>query len=390
MRLPVCKWEWRYAKICHLVQEKRIEFDFDASQRSGLSKQMTDGLRRAILTGRYSPGEVLPTIVEWAKMLGVSIRVPEAAIAKLVSEGLIVARRRHGCIVAELGRRIWRGHVLVVVPDTDSCYYSNVLSGCVRTKLSEAGYLVSPITVRHTSRGRFDYDLSQLEFALKQSIDLAVLVFNYRRSSIARMISRSGVPFVEFADAAPSRLNGCAGSVYLEKEGTMEEFLRRCENERIGQILQVGAYESNYDIDRLAKGRKIAFSRWIVDRDPMTAGTNEGLVRGGMDAFLRRFAAQGRSWLPDLLYFTDDNVASGALTAMLSEGIKVPGDVRVATMSNWGLGPVMPYSLARFEMNPYAHGVALADMAIAYLSGRLPQGRRPVPLRFIGGDSFPL
>lgn len=372
------------------MQEKRIEFDFDASQRSGLSKQMTDGLRRAILTGRYSPGEVLPTIVEWAKMLGVSIRVPEAAIAKLVSEGLIVARRRHGCIVAELGRRIWRGHVLVVVPDTDSCYYSNVLSGCVRTKLSEAGYLVSPITVRHTSRGRFDYDLSQLEFALKQSIDLAVLVFNYRRSSIARMISRSGVPFVEFADAAPSRLNGCAGSVYLEKEGAMEEFLRRCENERIGQILQVGAYESNYDIDRLAKGRKIAFSRWIVDRDPMTAGTNEGLVRGGMDAFLRRFAAQGRSWLPDMLYFTDDNVASGALTAMLSEGIKVPGDVRVATMSNWGLGPVMPYSLARFEMNPYAHGVALADMAIAYLSGRLPQGRRPVPLRYIGGDSFPL
>lgn len=68
----------------------------------------------------------------------------------------------------------------------------------------------------------------------------------------------------------------------------------------------------------------------------------------------------------------------------------VPGDVRVATMSNWGLGPVMPYSLARFEMNPYAHGVALADMAIAYLSGRLPQGRRLVPLRYIGGDSFPL
>ena len=108
-----------------------------------------------------------------------------------------------------------------------------------------------------------------------------------------------------------------------------------------------------------------------------------------MDAFLRRFAAQGRSWLPDLLYFTDDNVASGALTAMLAEGIKVPGDVRVATMSNWGLGPVLPYSLARFEMNPHAHGEALADMAIACLCGDAPQGRRPVTLRYIDGDSFP-
>ena len=184
---------------------KPVQFYFDATQRSGLSDQMADGLRQAILTGRYAPGETLPTILEWAKMLGVSIRVPEAAIARLVAEGLIVARRRYGCVVAERGNRpSWRGHVLIVVPDDDVCYYSNALQGCVRTRLSAAGYLVSTITVRHGAgeEKRFEYDLAPLEFALRQTVDLVVLIFNYKRASIARTVARSGVPFVEFADAS--------------------------------------------------------------------------------------------------------------------------------------------------------------------------------------------
>lgn len=367
---------------------RRIPFEFDSSQRSGLADQMADGLRQAILTRKYMPGETLPTILEWSKMLGVSIRVPEAAIARLVSEGLIIARRRHGCVVAECNQKIWRGHVLVVVPDSDSCYYSSVLAGTVRARLSDAGYLVSPITVRYTDKGRFDYDLSQLEFAIRQSIDLVVLVFNYRRASIARMISRSGVPFVEFADAKPSSLKGCMGSVFLDKTGGMEKFISQCEKAGIRRILQVGAYVSNYDMDNVIKNRGFKFSRWIVERNSERYGINAGMVRGGMDAFLRRFNAKGRKWLPDLLYFTEDHVASGALTAMLAEGVHVPDDVRVVTMSNWGLGPVSPVSLTRFEMNPYDHGEALADMALGYLSKRTNQGIRAVPLPYIEGASF--
>ena len=197
-----------------------LPFLFDGTRRSGLSDQLADGLRQAILTGRFMPGETLPTILEWSKLLGVSIRVPEAAIARLVSEGLVVARRRHGCIVAERGNAPnWKGHVLVVVPDSDACYSSSVQLGCVRSRLAAERYLVSLVTLNHGkgAKGRFTYDLAPLEFALRQSVDLAVLIFNYRRSSIVRAIIRSGVPFVEFADAEPSSINGCVGSVCLDK-----------------------------------------------------------------------------------------------------------------------------------------------------------------------------
>ena len=107
-----------------------------------------------------------------------------------------------------------------------------------------------------------------------------------------------------------------------------------------------------------------------------------------MDAFAQRFKSKGRSWLPDLLYFSDDHVTSGALMAMLAAGIRVPEDVRVVTMANWGLGPVYPISLTRLEMNPFEHGEALAQMALDYLSKRVPQGCRAVPLKYIAGDSF--
>ena len=352
---------------------------------------MADGLRQAILTGRYKPGERLPTTLEWAKMLGVSIRVPEAAIARLVSEGLIVARRRIGCVVAERGNKPnWKGHVLVVVPDNDACYYSAVHLGCIRSRLLSEGYLVTSMTVLHGEgeKNRFKYDLAPLEFALRQSVDLAVLIFNYKRSSIVRAFLRSGVPFVEFADAKPCSHKGCVGSVCLDKESAMSQLEEAIRSSDVRHVMQVGAFTGNFDANFLRKMDGIRFSNWRTEWDRVERGANENIVRGAMESFLRRFAAKGRGWLPDLFYFSEDHVASGALMAMLQEGVRIPEDVRVVTASNWGLGPVFPVSLTRLELNPYTHGEALAQMALDYLRRGVPQGHRTVPLQYIEGDSF--
>ena len=368
-----------------------LPFRFDGTRRSGLSDQLADGLRQAILTGHVKPGETLPTILEWAKILGVSIRVPEAAIARLVSEGLVVARRRRGCVVAERGNAPnWRGHVLVVVPDDDACYYSNVQLGCVRARLSAAGYLVTSLTVlrREGTAESFDYDLAPLEFALRQSVDLAVLIFNYRRTGIARAVACSGVPFVEFADAEPCRLKGCMGSVCLDKATAMRRLETECRAAGVRRVMQVGAYTSNYDAGFFRKMKSVSFSSWRTERNVAEYGVIESMVRGAMESFRRRLAEKGRGWLPELFYFTEDHVASGALTALLEAGIRVPDDVRVVTMANWGLGPVFPVALTRLEMNPYTHGEALAQMALDYLSHRTPLGLRSVPLQYIEGDSF--
>ena len=372
-------------------RKEELPFRFDGTRRSGLSDQLADGLRQAILTGRIKPGETLPTILEWAKILDVSIRVPEAAIARLVSEGLIIARRRRGCVVAERGNAPnWQGHVLVVVPDDDACYYSNVQLGCVRARLSAAGYLVTSLTVlrKDGEQESFDYDLAPLEFALRQSVDLVVLVFNYRRTGIARTVARSGVPFVEFADAQPCRIKGCVGSVCLDKATAMRRLEDHCRAVGVSRVTQVGAYTSNYDANFFRRMEGVKFSNWRTERNIAEYGVNESMVRGAMESFQRRLSEKGRNWLPELFYLTDDHVASGALMAMLEAGIRIPDDVRVVTMANWGLGPVFPVALTRLEMNPYAHGDALAQMALDYLKHKMHQGLRFVQLQYIEGASL--
>ena len=273
---------------------------------------------------------------------------------------------------------------------TPACYYSSVLLGSVRSRLAAEGYLVSLITLNHGkgTKGRFTYDLAPLEFALRQSVDLAVLIFNYRRSSIVRAISKSGVPFVEFADAEPGGIKGCVGSVCLDKESAMRALSEQCRAAKLRRIMRVRAYAGNFDAEVLSKLSGVKFSDFYVRCDVERYGANESVVRAAMEAFLQRFESKGRGWLPDLLYFADDHLASGALTAMLAAGVRVPDDVRVATMSNWGLGPVFPVSLTRLEMNPFVHGDALAELALDYLKHKKPQGRRTVPLKYIEGDSF--
>lgn len=96
---------------------KKPPFSVERNTQRSLSAQMADGLRSAILTGFYKEGEILPKVLEWAQMLGVSIRVPEAAMAKLVREGLVVTRRGVGCVVRPRASSIWRGHVLLVSPE---------------------------------------------------------------------------------------------------------------------------------------------------------------------------------------------------------------------------------------------------------------------------------
>ena len=53
-----------------------IPFTISPSHGARLAVQAADGFRKAILSGYYKPGDVLPTFRELAKMLGTSIRIP--------------------------------------------------------------------------------------------------------------------------------------------------------------------------------------------------------------------------------------------------------------------------------------------------------------------------
>ena len=76
-----------------------MPFQVDHKLRVDIAKQVTDGIRQAILSGFYKPGDLLPKALDFTRGLHVSIRATQAAYRTLKKEGLISPRRRLGTVV---------------------------------------------------------------------------------------------------------------------------------------------------------------------------------------------------------------------------------------------------------------------------------------------------
>ena len=115
----------------------------------------------------------------------------------------------------------------------------------------------------------------------------------------------------------------------------------------------------------------------------------ENLERETCRELDRLFAERGRKWLPDLIYAEDDYQATGALFSLLSHGVKIPGDVRFATLSNFGRGPALPISLTCVEFNPSAAGSEVGHAAVGFLdSGNFVYDGASA-FRYVVGGTFP-
>ena len=75
-------------------------------------EQIVTQLRRRILSGELSPGEMLPSIRALAKELRISVITTKRAYEELEREGLIVTAAGKGCFVAERSAEWLREDVL--------------------------------------------------------------------------------------------------------------------------------------------------------------------------------------------------------------------------------------------------------------------------------------
>lgn len=364
-------------------RNKSVPFSVSRSAAGSLFKQMTDGLREAIVSGYYKTGDVLPTILEWSKLLGVSIRVPEAAISALAKEGLITVRKRSGCVVNPRRQRVWNGRVLVVVPDGDHVYYQNVVVGRIRSRMSEVGYMFSQVTVLRKRNGR--YDFKQLAHELKSCPDFTLVVGN--RPEIERFLSKAGAVFGVFGSNR-CVLPGCVANFHRNKDSVVSDIMAHCRRSGVKSVLQVSKATGGF-FDVVPRLRESGFKvdEW---QTPVLFeyGRAEGASRGAFCAFRDRLEKDGVGWLPDLLVFTDDFVATGALIAMLMKGVKAPDDVKVVSLVNKGVGPVYPVSLSRVENDPVRHGDILAEAVVHFLVRRRVLDTE-VSSEYVIGESFP-
>ena len=364
----------------------RLPFRIDRTRPRALVRQMTDGLRDAIVSGFYKPGDTLPTIHEWTRMYEVSIRVPEGALANLVKEGYVITRPRHGCIVQpKPGKRVWRGHVLFVRPIDISNHFVSEEIFATEERLSLEGYLVTTVVVRYGERDGFD--LSGLDQELARVVDL-VIVFG-DQPQILDFLAKSGKPFMH-VDLGRGGYGGkgCIGHVGISSRAAVQDFVAHCVRASVRHVAVVG--KVNYGHAVAGELEKSGIRVSLVEVDAAFGPERvENLERETCRAIDRLFERRGRKWLPDLIYVEDDYQAIGALFSLFAHGVKIPGDVFFATMKNFGNGPALPISLARIELNPSAVGAEVGRAAAGFLdSGNFVYDNTSA-FKYVVGVSFP-
>ena len=101
-----------------------LPFRLDRHGGGGLSEQIAAGLRGAMRSGTYRPGDRLPAIRAMARSLETSNLMVNRAVQQLASEGWLMARPRTGIHVLESHERVWRAHVLLVGGTAESHYFA--------------------------------------------------------------------------------------------------------------------------------------------------------------------------------------------------------------------------------------------------------------------------
>ena len=152
-----------------------LPFVIDRADSKSLIDQMVDGIKAAVASGRYKPGEKLPSVRALAELAGVSLIVPRLAIRQLEREEVVTTRPRVGTLVCDVGGKRWRGRILFVVPETDGNFMINIVTGEMRNNLAMRGYHLERVTVPMTANGKYDFTF--LDLAMRVRPDLIVVAF---------------------------------------------------------------------------------------------------------------------------------------------------------------------------------------------------------------------
>ena len=360
--------------------EKALPFRIVKDDARPLVRQVADGLRGAVLGGYYVPGDRLPSFDAMAKMLGVSRIVTKEAFRRVAAEGLLTSRERLGTFVRDTNEKRWLGHVVFVCPEGDENYTQAVLAGKLRDRLFEAGYRFTQISLPETSLEH--YDFSHLDVALAQSTDLTISMFA-RRQILANLANRH-IPYAvfgEFEKMPPSAVGG----TWLNFNLAAEDFAAACVAKGVREVVEFCCY-AMCDVAPALTKAGIGVRR-IKVRPDVSEGPLIGVKRSGMERF-GKFIAGNRLSRDVACFFSDDYMASGALTALSYAGLHAPEDVLFATFASKRLGPVYPRELSRMEFDTHHAGDVLADAVLEYLqTGVYPSGTVVGPV-WIDGETM--
>ena len=341
-------------------RKKDFQKPFSVIRHVGMSleDQLVSGFAGAIRGGVYADGETLPGIRKMADIFGVSLITVQNAVKRLCNDGLLEARPRIGLRVCCSGNRFWKGSVLGIKAGPPGMYFTGVLENSMGSVLRRNGWLYTSVEV---SPRMEDADVMTLNMMLDASVKLIVLF--EAPPQLVEHVSGLGVPFVEVRSHEPS--NKAVFTVADDLSDALSELAKALRSAGVRTVLSV------YQHQAVKKSFAGALEQAGLKVHSMpvrpVGGKNvqECIQRSGLKTFEKMLAEGGIE--ADAVVCNDDYLAAGILSALDRNGIRMPHDVRFATLANKGLGPVHAQDLTRIEYDPAESGVRIGEAVAAYL-----------------------
>ena len=368
-----------------------VKIAIDRESGRSLTDQLVDGLRAAVRLGKWKAGERIPTREELMASCGVSRNVVQAAIRRLVAEGLVVTRPRLGCTVARTSRRAVRGVVLEIDTSSGVPYGNACFSAAFQRALGEERIDCCRVGLSYDSHDKMiSFDRERLERELAKTPDVALVTASHsRRSGIQRIMDAHDVPYVMAGSAVPGRHPRMLWPCRCDLKPDLNGFVADCVRTGVRSVMWLAHSEkSGFNPCAALERSGIAVERLFAWRKSI-----------GYDIGLRQFMELGRDRmlermkkgpLCDLLFVADDHLALGVIPALLEGGVRIPEDLKLVTQYNKGFGLVLTKSLARIECDPAAIAVEYAHGVAEWIrTGRFPELEVPA-FAYVRGETFPV
>lgn len=357
-----------------------IPFQLDANARKPLSQQAVDGFRTAIKEGVYRDGESLPTLRELAEAWHVSIKVPGQAYSRLANEGYIVLHPGRGAFARRSGVRVWNGNVLFVSVGFQGGFFLPHFLQALRMGIEEANLRFYTAVVPTPMNGDGP-DFKSLVSYLSQPYDLVILMSDSPRlrNIVRRSTTRSLVVGRVSKDKSKPE-------IMISANAAERAFVDDCRRSGVKKVcVMTCAFTKPAVADLLkAAGIRVEVARINVSSEIWIF---EGIQRMAHDYWADRL--NNHRPFPDLIYFSDDNLALGSLIAFAEKGVRIPDDVKVVTLANRGSALPFDCDLARIEADPIRFGRETARRALAGIQSKKPIADYACEFSYIRGKSFP-
>ncbi|MFA5866094.1 MAG: GntR family transcriptional regulator [Phycisphaerae bacterium] len=336
--------------------------------------RIEEEIRRNILTGKWSGGDVIPSAKELSNKHGTSPLTARKAVETLVSKGVLVAKQGLGTFVSQRPTLQSVGVVLGVGSEPNSQgvlgqgrYLQLIENGCNRW--SERHLLKCQTYLYHSDKESMAPNSSLWRDVCEDRLDGLILV-GHPSEKLAVELIRRRIPVVAIAQTSTA----VPYVVKADYRNMMDQAVElTVSTGRKGLGLIGGVTVNGPDRNEFTKEAFILACvekclsirrEWIKVTDaPITQEEGHRLTMELLDGSDR----------PEGLIVSDDVLAVGVCKALTERGIKVPETMTIITHSNAGSAPInFAVSLTRMEFNPSAMVEQAANMLTNMIRGEPP------------------